>query len=133
MPCLDSLSTHRKGETGVLHAPDDTNISLFFKLKFPYSNKQAKYEALIIGLISPLQMGSSQGSGAGRYKLIIKHINREFALKEIAFMSYQTTVQKLIRSFSHVQFEHIPRAHSKQQMHLPLCLPILAFLTRPVM
>lgn len=28
-------------------------------------------------------------------------------------MSYQIVVQKLIRSFSHIKFEHVPRAHNK--------------------
>lgn len=34
-------------------------------------------------------------------------------LKEIALVPYQIAIQKLIRSFSHIKFEHMPRAHNK--------------------
>lgn len=31
-------------------------------------------------------------------------------MKEIALVSNRTVIQKLIRSFSHIEFEHVPRA-----------------------
>lgn len=42
-------------------------------------------------------------------RFIIKQANREFAIKEIALLSHQTAVQKLTRSFSNIQLEHVPR------------------------
>lgn len=29
-------------------------------------------------------------------------------------MSYQTAIQNMIRSFTHIQLEHVPRAHNKR-------------------
>lgn len=52
-----SQSVRRGGGDGiVLYALDGTNVSSF-KLDFPYSNYNAGYEALVIALVSPLQMG----------------------------------------------------------------------------
>lgn len=45
------------GIAGVMfYAPDGIKISLSFKLEFPYSSAEVKYEALIILLISILLM-----------------------------------------------------------------------------
>lgn len=42
-------------------------------------------------------------------------VSGEFPLKEIALVPYLiAVVQKLIKSFSYIQFEHIPKAHNMQ-------------------
>lgn len=46
---------------------------------------------------------------------IVKQVNGELALKEITLVSYQTVFQKLIRSFSHIQFEHVHQAYNKHE------------------
>lgn len=57
-------------------------------------NNEAKFKALNLGLISTLHI---QGLCVqGDFRLIIKG---EFAHKEIALVAYQTTVQKLMKSF----------------------------------
>lgn len=35
---------------------DGTDVSLYFRLEFSFSNNVAKYEAMVIGFISALQM-----------------------------------------------------------------------------
>lgn len=49
----------------------------------------------------------------GDSKLIIEQVNGEFALKEVVLVEYRTAIQKLIKSFSSIQFEHVPRAQNK--------------------
>lgn len=52
---FDGSSSHRCGGVGVvLYGPNGTNISLYFKLEFLCSNSRARYEALIVRLISAL-------------------------------------------------------------------------------
>lgn len=46
-------------------------IFLYFRLKFSYLNNIAKYEALVIGLISTLQMSIQKLQVWGDSKLII--------------------------------------------------------------
>lgn len=43
--------------TVLLYAPDGIYFSLSFKLDFLYFDEEAKYEALVTGLISALQIG----------------------------------------------------------------------------
>lgn len=111
---LDGSSTYQGGDTGVvLYDPEGINVSLSFKLDFPCSNNIAKYEALLLELKSTLKLGVKKLRVQGDSKLIIKQINREFALKEASLVEYRTDVQKLTKSFSSIQFEHIPRAQNK--------------------
>lgn len=73
----------------------------------------AEYEALVIGLVSALRMGVQKLRVQGDSKLIIQQVNGEFSLKEGALASYRTAVQKLMKLFSSIQFEHVPRSHNK--------------------
>lgn len=67
--------------------------------RISYSNNEDGDEALIIGLISTLQMEICRFCVQGDSRIFIKQVNEGFALKEIALLSYQTAVQKLIKSF----------------------------------
>lgn len=44
-------------------------------------------------------------------RLIRKQVNEDFVVKEITLLSYRIAVRKLIRSSSHIQFEHVPQTH----------------------
>lgn len=111
---FDGSSTHQGGDAGVvLYDAEGVNISLSFKLEFPCSNNVAEYEALLLGLISALKLGVKKLRVQGDSKLIVEQVNREFALKEAALVEYGTAAQKLIKSFSSIQFEHVPRAQNK--------------------
>lgn len=92
---------------------DGTVISLSFRLDFPCFNNVAEYEALVIGPVSALRMGIRRLRVQGDSKLIIQQVNGGFSVKKGALASYRTTVQKLIKLFSNIQFEHVPRSHNK--------------------
>lgn len=60
-PCFNGSATHQGavggGRAGVVLQNDDgTIVFLSFRLDFPYSNNVTEYEALVIGLVSTLQM-----------------------------------------------------------------------------
>lgn len=107
------IHTSRRGAGVVLYNPDGVSISLSFKLEFPCSSNIAEYEALLLGLISTLRLGVKRLRVQGDSKLIIEQVNGEFALKEVVLVEYRTAIQKLIKSFSSIQFEHVPRAQNK--------------------
>lgn len=90
----------------MLYAPDRTNISLPFKLEFFCTKNKAKYKDLVIEFISALKMENQRLRVKEDSKLIIKQVNSEFTLKEISLVSYRTAVQKLLRSFKSILFEH---------------------------
>lgn len=58
-------------------------------------------------------MGVRRLRAQGDSKLIIKHVNREFAFKEISLLSYQTVIQRLIKSFKYIQIDHVLREHNR--------------------
>lgn len=97
-----------KGGAGVVLQKDDgTVVSLSFRLDFPCSNNVAEYE-------SPRQWprlcfanGNSETSSARGFQARIQQVNGEFSLKEGALASYRTAVQKLVKLFSNIQFEHV--------------------------
>lgn len=106
---FESSSTHQRGGAGVvLQDPDGVNIS-----EFPCSNNIAEYEDLLLGLIFALNLGVQNLRVQGDSKLVIEQINGEFALNEAALVDYKTATHKLIKSFSSIQFEHVPRAQNK--------------------
>lgn len=72
----------------VLQDSDGITISLSFRLKFPYSNNVAEYVAIVLGLISSLQMGIQKLRVQGDSKLVIQQINEKFPLKESTLASY---------------------------------------------
>lgn len=112
------------GSGVVVYDPHRTIISCSFRLYFPCSNNEYEYEALIIGLISILQLGIHTLRVEGDSRLIIQNVNGELALKEVSPVSYCTAAQKLGKFFSNIQFEHVPRARIKRRFlsHF-VCIP----------
>lgn len=45
------LHTSGGGIGIMMYAPDSTDVSLSFKLEFPYLNNKTEYEASVVGLI----------------------------------------------------------------------------------
>lgn len=91
-------STNCGGEARVmLYALDNIDVSLPFKLTFPYSNKEAQHEALTITL----------GSVCKEIQSIYQASERTFTFKEFNLASYRTTIAKLIRSFSSIRYKHV--------------------------
>lgn len=97
----------------MLYAPSGTNISVAFKLEFSCTNNEAKYEALIIGLTTTLNMGILRLRVQGDLKLIIKQVNGEFELNEISLMYFRMVVQNLVKSFENIHFQHTSRAPNR--------------------
>lgn len=71
-----------------------------FQTRILYSNSEADYKALVIGLVSVLQMGVPK-LGVRGYSKLVNRSMKNFPWRRVA-PSYQTVVQKLIRSFSHI-------------------------------
>lgn len=88
------------------------SIFISFKLKFPCSDNEPEYEVLIICLISVLRTCN----------------------EEATFVAYQTVVQKLIKFFLSIHFEHASRVHNKHADALAiLASKKSVFVTRQLM
>lgn len=73
--------------------------SLSFKLAFHCSKNEAEYKVLIIGRIFILQMGICRFYVQGDPELIIKQVDEESVLKEIALVSYCCPEVKIFMEF----------------------------------
>lgn len=66
-----------------------------------------------LGVTSAIKIGIRRLRIQEDSKLIIKQVNVNFALKEVDFVPYRTTIQKLVKAFDNVQFQHMLRAHNQ--------------------
>lgn len=67
----------------VLHAPDDTDVSLSFKLDISCSNNETEYEATVIGIFYALQAGIQRLHLQGDSMIIIDQVTGEHDLKKL--------------------------------------------------
>lgn len=94
------------GKSSVLCSWWHECLSVFQNRGPLFIDNEAEYEMLIIALISALYAGIYKLHAQEDSRLIIKQVNGELAPKEIPFAFYQAVVQKLVRFFSSIRFEH---------------------------
>ena len=66
-----SSTTQSGGVRVVLYHEEDTTVALSFKLKFPYSNNTAEYEAYLTGLATALEIGIKHLRVMGDSNLVV--------------------------------------------------------------
>ncbi|XP_028100286.1 uncharacterized protein LOC114299690 [Camellia sinensis] len=93
---FDGAFGAKKGGAGITLTSQGEKFHLSYKLDFECSNNEAKYEALILGLIVAQKKGLCKLKIWGYSKLVVKKTMGDFALKEPLFASYHTIVQKLL-------------------------------------
>lgn len=80
-----------------------------------------------------LAIGTRKLSVQGDSGFIIKQVKGESALKEIATITYQTIIYKLIKSFLSIQFDHVSWMYNKHVDALVIWLQKFMFLERQLM
>lgn len=65
----------------VLYDHDGINVSLSFKLEFPWSNNEAECKALILGIVTAVHIEVRRPRVQGDSGLIIQQLNGEFAFE----------------------------------------------------
>lgn len=82
-------------------------------MNFPCSNNEAKYEALILGLLATKERKISRLEIVEDSKLVILQTEGVYTLKELTLAPYRTTVQQLMEHFLEVSIVHKPRSESR--------------------
>ncbi|XP_028101955.1 uncharacterized protein LOC114301227 [Camellia sinensis] len=82
------------------------------KFDFKCSNNEAKYEALILGLIAAQKKGLRKLKIWDDSKLVVKQTMSDFSLKEPLLALCRTVVQRLLTQFDDVQIQHTLRTHN---------------------
>jgi ribonuclease HI len=101
--------------SGIVFKIHEANIHPHaIKLQFPCTNNDAKYEALIQGMIISLQMKVENLLIIGDSKLITNHIINKYKVKKENFKCYAKRVSKLMDSFNFFNTSFIPREKNQK-------------------
>ncbi|XP_070030358.1 uncharacterized protein [Nicotiana sylvestris] len=78
------------------------------KLKFPYTNKMAEYEACILGLNMVVNMNIQELLVIGDLDLLLHQVQGEWATKNSKILPYLYHVQELRKRSTKIEFRHVP-------------------------
>ena len=83
--------------------------TLSFNLAFEYTNNQAEYEALVIGLDILLKLGEKDVRVIRDSQLVLRQLTGEYKCNNLLLAPYFTATIQLLDSFDKVEFEHVLR------------------------
>ncbi|XP_052726197.1 uncharacterized protein LOC128194674 [Vigna angularis] len=140
---VDGSSDKRGGGAGVvLEGPGGLVIEQAITFKFPASNNQAEYEALIAGLSLAREFTINRLECRMDSKLVVGHVNGTYQVKDNHLLRYFHKAQTLFQNFVKVSVIHVPReqnaradllsklTHSKERAQLSSIIKMT--LDRPV-
>ncbi|XP_023891486.1 uncharacterized protein LOC112003505 [Quercus suber] len=106
----DGSSTQRGGGAGVvIVSPQEDVLKYGVQLKFPVTNNEAEYEALLTGLRLAQALGAENVVIKSDSQLVIGHARGDFEAKEARMQKYLQLANQLISNFKRVEFIQIPR------------------------
>ncbi|XP_016199434.1 uncharacterized protein LOC107640427 [Arachis ipaensis] len=113
-------SKHKDGAgVGILIVSPEGILSKFlFEIKYPCSNNEAEYEALILGLEILINKGVLEVQILGNSQLVLKQLSKEFKCNNERLQKYLTTAWELLTSFQRVSLVHIPRIQNEMANEL---------------
>ncbi|XP_070050813.1 uncharacterized protein [Nicotiana tomentosiformis] len=83
------------------------------KLRFPYTNNMAKYEACILGLRLAIDMNVQELLVIGDSDLLVHQVLGEWDTKNTKILPYMYCIRELIKRFTKIEFKHIPRIQNE--------------------
>ena len=111
---FDGSSNVFGGGAGVVLTKEggDT-LSMSFKLDFPCSNNDAKYEAYLTGLALARELRIERLKVRGDSNLVISQDKGDFALREPSLAPYRAMTQRLKDYFEELTIEHTQRSNNR--------------------
>ncbi|XP_052724060.1 uncharacterized protein LOC128193908 [Vigna angularis] len=107
---VDGSSNKRGGGVGiVLEGLDDLIVEQAITFKFPASNNQAEYEALIVGLSLAKEFTVTRLECRMDSKLVVGHMNGTYQVKDNQLLRYFHKAHTLLQDFVEVIIIHVPR------------------------
>ncbi|XP_075076615.1 uncharacterized protein LOC142163247 [Nicotiana tabacum] len=79
------------------------------KLRFPYTNNMAEYEACILGLRLAINTNIQELMVIGDSDLLVHKVLGKWATKKTKILPYLHCVQDLIKRFTKIEFKHVSR------------------------
>lgn len=104
-------------------SPEDIPTKFTFKIKGECSNNEAKYEALIKGIQTLLDLGEKDVEIKGASEFVIKQLRKEYKSIKEHLMIYFVTEKSLLKRFDNVTLDHIPRIENEEANELAQITP----------
>ena len=89
---FDGSSTFQGGGIRVLLRSPRDEHTFAYKLRFPYSNNEAKYKALLVGLKAAKKLGIKRLKIFGDFKLVIKQVEGIYRVKNPRLVAYRAAM-----------------------------------------
>lgn len=104
-------SRHKEG-TGVgifIISPDRIPSKFLYKIKGDFSNNEAEYEDLIIGLQVMLDVDIIDVDIKGDSELVVKHLTKEYKCVKENLLKYLAKPLMLVGKFDYVVIKYVRR------------------------
>ncbi|XP_070019931.1 uncharacterized protein [Nicotiana sylvestris] len=101
------------GIGAVLESEMGKHYPVSAKLRFPYTNNMAKYEACIQGLNMAIDMNIQELLVIGNSELLVHQVQGEWSTKNSKILLYLHHVQELRKRFMKIEFRHVPRIQNE--------------------
>jgi len=103
----------------ILEGPNGLLIEQTLRLAFKASNNQAKYEALVAGMLLAKEMGARSWLVKSNLLLVSRQVTGEYQLKDPQMAAYLKYVMLLKESFATFELVHVPREQNVRADLLP--------------
>lgn len=99
-------------------SPQDGSTKFKYRISEKCSNNEAKYKALIVGLLLLKELGASRIKVKGDSELVVKQITREYKCIKGSLLKYFMTATQLLEQFGVTNITHIPRNENQEANEL---------------
>ncbi|XP_016192711.1 uncharacterized protein LOC107633619 [Arachis ipaensis] len=107
---VDGASNQTSGGAGViLESPAGIIYEQSTKFKFPVSNNQAEYKALLSGLMLAREVGASKVDVCSDSQVVTSQINGSDQARDPLLQKYLEKVKEMTNQFQEVTIQHVPR------------------------
>ncbi|XP_016559152.1 uncharacterized protein LOC107858863 [Capsicum annuum] len=97
----------------VLVSKTGQHYPISVKIRFPYTNNIAEYEACILGLRMAVDMDIKELLVIGDSNLLIHQVQGEWTTKNVKILPYVECVKELSKRFMKIEFKHVPRIQNE--------------------
>lgn len=112
---FDGFPSEPEGGVGVvLTSLEGKSLALSYKIAFACTNNEAKYEALVLGLLVARSIGIKNILVKGDSNFVIRQVTDHIEVKEPFLAIYRECVFTLAQALKSFKFHYMPRVENKQ-------------------
>ena len=110
---FDGSSTFQGRGIGVVLKSPGEEHTLAYKLNFPCSNNEAKYETLLVGLKDAKRLGIKRLKIFGDSELVVRQVEGVYGVKNPSLAAYRAAVQRIMEHFTSIEYKVISKNENK--------------------